>query len=271
MWDGFRSELISSTELHPYSSESWWTAAGARKKERRLIRAGLPDFTNWRFLTLTMANREILPQGAYAKGKERIRRFLAQIRKALGREFLWCWKLEFHHDDCGYPHWHLLIEYKQRIPQEMFSEVERWWGLGRINVRRVKARDVRYVFKYVTKVAEDMPEWIGRHKGRIRVFQTSRGFYTQHQVRAKKQEEPKSHVEPTDLFTRLELDKSKALLVMTDLLGNKRHRVAKLKTTFNALLLVRANESIRRRVQLAPPGVVNISQLEAKELTHELK
>ena len=74
-----------------------------------------------------------------------------------------------------------------------------------------------------------------------------------------------------DLFTRLEADSRKAHLVMTDLLGNTRHRVAKLKTTFNALLLERANESILRRVQLAPPGVVNISQLEASILTREHK
>ena len=153
----------------------------------------------------------------------------------------------------------------------MLAEIGRWWGLGRINVRRVKARDIRYVFKYVTKFAEDVPEWVGLHKGRIRVFQTGRGFYSHRQMRAAKREEPKSSLKPLNLFARLESDKSKALLVMTDLLGNKRLRVAKLKTTFNALLLVRANESIRRRVQLAPPGVVNISQLEAQELINEPK
>jgi hypothetical protein len=39
--------------------------------------------------------------------------------------------------------------------------------------------------------------------------------------------------------------------------------------TFNALLLTRAYESIQRRVQLAPPGVVKISQRQAEELQYE--
>jgi hypothetical protein len=262
--DGFRAELLCSAELHPYASESWWTAPGARKKERRLQKAGLPSFANWRFFTLTIADRAISPLQAYLMGKGRIRRFLARLRTALGRKFLWCWKLEIHQDDGGYPHWHLLMEYKQRIPEEMLFEIERWWGLGRINVERVKAADIHYVFKYVAKGAEDIPEWVGRYKGRIRVFQASKGFYTQQQARTNGRKEPVSSLVPVDLFTRLESDKCKGVLVMTDLAGNKRVRTRKLQVTFNALLLLSANESIKRRVQLAPPGVVNMSQLESK-------
>src|ERR1700690_784576 len=170
--DGFRAELACSFELHPYTSESWWTVGGARKKESRLRKAGLPNFASWRFVTLTIANRKISAQEAYVKGKDRIRRFLACFRAALGSSFLWCWKLEFHHDDEGYPHWHLLIEYRKRIPEELLGMVERWWGLGRINILRVEAQDIGYLFKYVTKAAEDVPNWVGAHKGRIRVFQT---------------------------------------------------------------------------------------------------
>jgi len=151
--DSFRAELACSFELHPYGSETWWTVGGARKKECRLKKAGLPDFKDWRFVTLTMADRTMSAQEAYVRGKDRIRRFLACFRTALGKVFLWCWKLEFHHDDEGYPHWHLLIEYRRRIPQEMLTVLERWWGLGRINVRRVKAQDIAYLFKYVTKAA----------------------------------------------------------------------------------------------------------------------
>jgi len=269
--DGFREELVRSCELHPYGSETWWTVGGARKKERRLRKAGLPNFKDWRFLTLTMANRTISPREAYVRGKDRLRRFLACFRVGLGRPFLWCWKLEFHHDDDGYPHWHLLIEYRKRIPAEILVVLERWWGLGRINVRRVGGHDIGYLFKYVTKAVEDVPQWVGNHKGRMRVFQTSRGFYTGTKTRTGKRGEPRKAAVQNDLFTRLEADSRKAHLVMTDLLGNTRHRVAKLKTTFNALLLERANESILRRVQLAPPGVVNISQLEASILTREHK
>jgi hypothetical protein len=269
--DGFRSDLVCFIELHPYSSESWWTAAGARKKERRLVKAGLPNFADWRFFTLTIADRAQTPFEAYLEGKGRIRRFLARLRAAFGHGFLWCWKLEIHHDDGGYPHWHLLVEYRQKIPEAMLAEIERWWNLGRINVRQVKARDIVYVFKYVAKAAEDIPDWVGLFKGRIRVFQACKGFYTERQVRSGNHKEPLKRVVPIDLRTRLEMDKSKGLLVMTDLQGNTRLRVAKLKTTFNALLLERANESIRQRVQLAPPGVVNISQREAKELINDCK
>lgn len=259
--------LSASPELHAFYSEDWWTAEGARLKLRRLQQAGLPDFTNWRFVTVTVANRMISPLAAYHLGNQRMRRFLARFRKAIGRPFLWCWKLEFHED--GYPHWHILIDYRKRIPVEMLGEIERWWGLGRTNVGRVKESDIHYVFKYVAKGPEDLPEWVAHHRGRLRVFQASRGFYTKRQKRTVKKEEPKSCVVPTDLINRTAWNRRKALLVETDQHGSKRVSVVKLRMTFGALQSVRAYESILRRVQLAPPGVVNISQLQAAELKHE--
>src|SRR4051812_48304130 len=86
-WPAMRRQPVSAenkapgAELHAYYSESWWTAEGARLKARRLQDAGLPDFTNWRFITVTVANRKISPLAAYNVGKERMRRFLARIRK----------------------------------------------------------------------------------------------------------------------------------------------------------------------------------------------
>lgn len=261
------ANMTEQPELHAYYSESWFTAEGARLKARRLQQAGLPNFRDWRFLTVTVASRRISPREAYEIGKERMRRFLARLRKALGRVFRWCWKLEFHED--GYAHWHLLIEYLERIPPEMLPELETWWGLGRINVRRVNRRDVRYVFKYVAKGPDDVPEWVARHKGRLRVFQACRGFYTARRLRPIKRSAPLTCVVRVDLFTRMGWDQRKALLVLTDRHGNRRMRPVKLRVTFNALLAARAYESIRKRVQLAPPGVVNISQLQAEELKNE--
>jgi len=258
---------IEGPELHAYASEGWWTAEGARMKVRRLQKAGLPDFTDWRFVTMTMATRSISPLAAYNLGKGRLRRFLARFRKAIGRRFLWCWKLEFHDD--GYAHWHLLIEYTKRIPTEILGELENWWGLGRVNVRRVNGRDIRYVFKYVAKGPEEVPDWVAHHKGRLRVFQASQGFYTRRKVRAAKRSEPRTCLLRVDLTTRLGWDQRKALLITTTERGVRRVRVVKLRMTFNALLSTRAYESIQRRVQLAPPGVVNISQQQAQELQHE--
>jgi hypothetical protein len=58
-------------------------------KARWLQQAGLPDFTNWRFITLTVANRKSTPMAAYLLGYDRMRRFLARFREASGRRFLW--------------------------------------------------------------------------------------------------------------------------------------------------------------------------------------
>lgn len=257
----------SDPELHAYASESWFTAEGARTKLRRLERAGLPNFKNWRFVTLTMANHSGHPFAAYTRGKDRLRRFLARFRKAIGREFRWCWKLEFHDD--GFAHWHLLVEYVKRIPREFLPDLEKWWGLGRVNVRHVKRRDIHYVFKYVAKSVEDAPEWVANHKGRLRVFQASRGFYTKRTARKSERREAQTCLLRIDLVTRLGWDARKARLVTFNDRGERRVRAVKLRTTFNALLVMRANEAMRLRRQLAAPGVVNLSQLQALEILHE--
>jgi hypothetical protein len=259
----------SGIELHAYASESWFTAEGARIKYRRLQKAGIPDLSNWRFVTLTLATRALSPLAAYLRGKDRIRRFLARFRDAIGREFRWCWKLEFHHDDAGYPHWHLLIDYTLPIPPEFLREMEEWWGLGRVNVRRVRNRDMRYLFKYVAKGPEELPDWVCGYKGRLRVFQACKGFYTGRKRRAKAQLEPTFCLVRVDLHTRTAWDRKKALLISTNLRGERRVRVIKLRMTFGSLLLMRAYESIQKRVQLAPPGVVNISQWQADMLYYE--
>ena len=84
-----------------------------------------------------------------------------------------------------------------------------------------------------------------------------------------KRHEPLSSILRVDLFTRLGWDLRKALLITTNHRGERRVRVVKLRMTFNALLSMRANESIQKRVQLAPPGIVNISQLQALVLQYE--
>jgi hypothetical protein len=198
-----------------------------------------------------------------------LRRFLALFRKAIGHSFRWCWKLEFHED--GFAHWHLLIEYTKRIPQQMFAEVESWWGLGRIKIQRVRRRDIFYVFKYVAKAIEDVPEWVARHKGVLRVFQASKGFYTRRSVRKVETKEAMTCLVRVDLVTRLGWDARKALLITENKSGQRRVRAVKLRVTFSALLLMRAYESIRLGRQLAAPGVVNISQLQALEILYEHK
>ena len=254
-------------ELRHYTPETWFTPEGARLKAWRLQRAGMPDMTNWRFVTLTVASRTISAEEAYQRGKDRIRRFLARFRAAIGHNFLWCWKLEFHDD--GYAHWHLLIEYKKRIPEQMLPRLEEWWGLGRINVKRVKQHDLFYVFKYVAKGLEDLPPWIANHRGRLRVFQTSQGFFVRARRRVAKKQEPRSCLLPLKLGQKLEWDARKALLYETTTLGEVQVSIVKLRVKFSELYMARIYQSITMRQGLVGFGIVPISASQAMEIKYE--
>lgn len=254
-------------ELRHYTPESWFTAEGARLKARRLERSGLPDMTNWRFVTLTVASRTISREEAYQRGKDRLRRFFARFRQAIGREFKWCWKLEFHED--GYAHWHCLIEYTKRIPEEVLPELEAWWGLGRINVKRVLQRDLYYVFKYVAKGPDDLPPWVHRFKGRLRVFQGSKGFFVSAQRRKAKKREPRSCLLPLTLGQKLEWDSRKALLAEVNPRGEVRLSIVKLPMKFSELYLARIHQSVRTRQELVGVGTVPISTSQGLEIKHE--
>jgi hypothetical protein len=254
-------------ELRHYTPETWFTAEGARLKAWRLQRAGLPDMTNWRFVTLTVANRAISGKEAYELGKDRLRRFLARLRVALGYEFKWCWKLEFHQD--GYAHWHLLIEYKKPIPEDMLPEWEKWWGLGRVNVKRVRARELFYVFKYVAKGLEDLPKWVENHEGRLRVFQSSKGFFRRAQRREVKKQEPRSCLLPLTLGQKMEWDARKALIVETTSRGAVQVTIVKLRMKFSELYMARIHQSIAKRQPLVGFGVVPISTSQGIEIKYE--
>lgn len=254
-------------ELRHYTPESWFTAEGARLKAARLQRSGMPDLTDWRFITLTVATRSLSPADAYKRGKDRLRRFLARFRKAIGRPFRWCWKLEFHED--GYAHWHLLVDYTQRIPEDMLPELEKWWGLGRINVKRVKHREVFYVLKYVAKGLDDLPAWVQKHRGRLRVFQSSRGFFVRARRREVKKQEPRSCLLPLTLGQKMEWDEHRALMVEETPRGTMRVSIVKLRMKFSELYRARVQQSIARQKQLVCFGIVPLSTSQALEIKHE--
>lgn len=254
-------------ELRHYTPETWFTAEGARLKARRLQQMGLPDMTNWRFVTLTVATRAISEEEAYKRGKDRLRRFLARFRAAIGKDYLWCWKLEFHED--GYAHWHLLIEYTKRIPEEMLPELEKWWGLGRVNVKRVKQRDLYYVFKYVSKGLDDLPAWVENYRGRLRVFQSSKGFFGQARRRVVKKQEPRTCLLPLTLGQRMDWDARRALMVETTPQGEMRVCIVKLRMRFSELYMARVHQSIAKRQQLVGFGIVPISTSQAQDIKYE--
>jgi hypothetical protein len=254
-------------ELHYYTPETWFTAEGARLKARRLERSGLPNMTNWRFITLTIATRAISHSDAYKRGKDRLRRFLAKFREAIGRPFKWCWKLEFHED--GFAHWHLLVEYTKQIPEEMLPELEKWWGLGRVNVKRVRQREMYYVFKYVSKGLEDLPLWVENHKGRLRVFQSSKGFFVRAQRREVKKREPLSCLVPMTLGQKMSWDARRALMVEITPKGEKRISIVKLRMPFSELYMARVQQAIAKQETLVGFGIVPLSTSQMLEIKNE--
>jgi hypothetical protein len=163
--------------LYPYAPPSFFTVLGSLSAVRALKRRGFPtNLRNWRFITLTIDRAQYPdPSEAYEVSKRHLRQFLYELRETYGIR-RWCWKLEFHRaDDHGhvYPHWHLLLDYKRPIPVDVIT---RAWGKGRTEVKGVLDQGFDYMFKYVAKSVENLPDWI-LSRTRVRLFQTSRGFF----------------------------------------------------------------------------------------------
>jgi hypothetical protein len=187
---------ITGVQVQSYYGANWFTDRGVRAKRKLIEKKGLPNLKRCLFITLTIPEDVCSPRKAYETGKAKLRRFLASIRKNFngGHKLAWAWKLEFQAN--GMPHWHMLVAFPEHIPQEFLFHFEEWWGLGRVNVKRIKYAEFAYLFKYVSKeVAGDvdpetgipLPSWVldykktlkdGRVSAGIRFWQTGGGFYT---------------------------------------------------------------------------------------------
>lgn len=228
-------------QIRPYNAPNWVTERGVKLKQKEIERKGLPVFKHCLFLTLTVPDSASSPKKAYEVGKERLRRFLARFRKALGRDFPWAWKLEFQEN--GYPHWHVIIGYRKRIPWLVFRDVAKsiteWWGLGVTNIQRLRQKDFGYLFKYVSKIASSdgdeeagvtLPAWVldyktirkdGRPSAGIRFWQTGGGFYSNTKPSKPKQKtEKKSSRVPYTLREQLRLWMRKGVAYRKDEQGN---------------------------------------------------
>lgn len=116
---------------------------------------GLPDMTNWRFITLTI-DPKIYPDpcAVYVEATKHLRRFRSRLAKLLDVDpsgVKWAWKLEFQRN--GYPHWHLLYEYKDKLTYEELQLLDELWKFGSTNVKRVEDETFYYLFKYMLKPA----------------------------------------------------------------------------------------------------------------------
>ncbi|MBB5349871.1 hypothetical protein HNR46_000092 [Haloferula luteola] len=212
---------------------SWFTPAGVAKKRRLLEAKGLPSFKGWRFITLTLARDNFggCPLTGFLEGREKLRRFMESARR-LGlwkRGVKWAWKLEFQRD--GWAHWHLLIDRKAKFSIAEMETVDRIWGLGRTNCRRISKSEFGYQFKYAFKgVYQDdgsglaVPQWFlsyyeASSKGkrplafsRCRFWQTSKDFYTGARAKVDERKAKNSSLVPRPLSEVLE-DQGRSVVI----------------------------------------------------------
>jgi hypothetical protein len=174
-WQHLRklAEGTSQFVISQYVPASWWHPDGRYKMLRRLELLGMPWLKGWLFFTLTVdQDRFSSPIEAFEKGQDRIRRVIDRLRSrgySIRRYFF---KLELQGN--GWPHWHVCVDTRRYIAEE---ELERIWGYGFVDVKRVKPNKWRYLFKYVVKGNGPIPDWVLDYPKRIRVFQTSVGFF----------------------------------------------------------------------------------------------
>ncbi len=146
-------------------------------KIRQLEKRGFPELAGGLFVTLTVDynKRCWCEDVAYEKGLDRIRRMISRLRQKYNIR-RWFWKMELHKPDSvgrQYAHWHLWFDYGGYIPGEILTKA---WGLGRTDIRKVRSKDWRYLFKYICKTASELPEWLAS-RTKVRLFQTSMHFF----------------------------------------------------------------------------------------------
>lgn len=189
---------LNEIEVSPYIPANWYTPEGANKKFNLLKKKGLPQFQDWRFITLTVDQLKFKnSQSAYCHIKKNFRYFIRDLKSYLGIKTLrWISKLEFQQN--GFVHWHMLIDYRKPIDVSMLAEI---WGYGLVHIARNKERDMPYTFKYISKSVDGLPKWF-LELSRPRVFQSS-GIFPKEQKKVQKSEQNKDKKPSTTLGDRL--------------------------------------------------------------------
>lgn len=173
--------------LRPYIPPSWFHPRGIFKVLRR-IKPKLPDVSGKLFLTFTIDPKlfDQDPEEGFKIARQKLRRMFYHLRKGAkwdGEEYkinaAYCVKLEFHAN--GWAHFHVVFLTRSYVPAGLLKKL---WGLGRIDVRRINNYHFRYLLKYVTK-GGSLPDWV-LGLTRVRIWQSSRGFYTSNDVSVSK-------------------------------------------------------------------------------------
>ena len=177
--------LRAMITIRPYCPASFWTKAGAARLYRRFVGWGLPNLKNWRMITLTIDRIEYPDaEHAYELGKQYVSDFRTAFKAMYPHDQQFT-KFELHEPDKEdgqvYPHWHLLLDWRSKVD---FVAVSAMWRMGRVQVQRVEDEGFDYLFKYVSKSVEDLPEWLTKRRV-VRAWSASKGFFT-HRVRPAK-------------------------------------------------------------------------------------
>ena len=155
---------------------SWFHPVGIYKVLARFWDR-LPDVSGKLFLTFTLdpknyANEET----AFEDSRDWLRKVFFQLRHGVefeGKTYVidapYCIKVEFH--ESGWVHFHAIFLTRRFLPKELLAAL---WDRGWVTVQRINNEDFHYLLKYVSK-PDDLPEWV-RHRKRLRVFQTTKGF-----------------------------------------------------------------------------------------------
>jgi hypothetical protein len=196
-------------EISSLNTPNWITEGGVRKKRKQIQLKGLPNFKYCKHITLTIDPANGDPRFSYELGKDRMRRFLANIRKVTGIKFGWAWRLEFQENE--YAHWHLIVIYRKKIPKDMLQFFTKWWNLGRVKVQGLTSENFNYLFKYLSKGSEHgfdlktglaLPSWVldyqtvranGRKTAGIRFWQTGGHFYTREKKPNREKSKPQRY------------------------------------------------------------------------------
>ena len=238
----------SALHVRFQDSPTWATPSGVAKKRKIIENKGLPDMKGRRFLTLTLDQAAFgyCPVTGYLAGKEHMRRFLEAGRLAglWERGAWWAWKLEFQKNT--WAHWHVIIDRTRKFTLDEMRKIDKIWGLGGTNCRRISKSKFGYQFKYAFKgVFQDdsdgsglcLPQWFldyyeqGRDGSkpvsfsRCRFWQTSKGFYTGQRLPAPKGKAPVSSLRPRPVREVLEDSNASALLIARDGRGRYRNSV----------------------------------------------
>ncbi len=136
-------------------------------------------------ITLTIDRNEYPDaEAAYELGKLYVSDFRTAFKATYPHEQQFT-KFELHEADKEggqvYPHWHLLLDWKRQVD---FVAVAAMWRMGRVKVQRVEDDGYDYLFKYVSKSIDDLPDWLKKRRV-VRAWSASKGFFL-HRVRSVK-------------------------------------------------------------------------------------